>query len=146
MIITKEIPLYGDSHKYINDLNAFGWKPTKVISKGKYTIQEVIPGYEPNGLYLGDFERKVQIMERDTEIPNYEEYCKLEADYEKAKKSIKYYDPIEISTLLLLFLLFIFPGICYILYKNNEKADIENHNKLCTSKMEQAVSAAQKIE
>ena len=87
MIETKEISLFGSQsgdkymreqyekcHGYINDLTAFGWQPTQTASRRS-----------------GRSSHSVQIMARETSMPHYNEYRRLEEDYETAKGNIKYY-------------------------------------------------------
>ena len=141
MIETKEISLFGSQsgdkymreqyekcHGYINDLTAFGWQPTQTASRRS-----------------GRSSHSVQIMARETSMRNYEKYCSLEEEYEDAKDSIKHYDSMEPLTVLLLLLLLIAPGVIYIIYKCNQKATIEEHNKQCKQQMQKAVFAAKNI-
>ena len=141
MIETKEVGLHGSQngdrfmraeyekcHSYINDLTAFGWQPTQESSRrsGKAT-------------------HHYQIMARETSMPHYNEYRRLEEDYETAKGDIKYYIPAEFSTIVLLLLLFIIPGVLYIVFKTMQKAKIEDHNNQCKAQMKKAVSTARNI-
>ena len=91
MIETKEIGLYGDQKQkdYIQDLTAFGWQPTQTASRRS-----------------GRSSHTVQIMARETSMPHYNDYRRLEEDYETAKGNMKYYSSMEASTVLLLLLLF----------------------------------------
>ena len=116
MIETKEIGLYGDQKQkdYINDLTAFGWQATQTASRRS-----------------GRSSHTVQIMARETTMPHYNDYRRLEENYETAKGNKKYYNSMEGLTVLLLFLIFIIPGIIYVAYKSNQKANIEEHNHQC---------------
>ena len=89
MIETKEIGLYGDQKQkdYIQDLTAFGWQPTQTASRTS-----------------GRLSQTVQIMARETSMPHYNDYRRLEEDYETAKNNIKYYSSMEASTVFLLLL------------------------------------------
>jgi hypothetical protein len=126
MIETKETHV--SNKGYINDLTAFGWQKTQETSRrsGRNTYY-------------------YQIMARDTSMPNYDEYCKYEEIYEDAKSNRQVYDSMDEITVLLLLLLFIFPGVLYISYKTKEKNRIIEHNKWIDKKMEEAVEAARKI-
>ena len=141
MIETKEISLFGSQsgdkymreqyekcHVYINDLTAFGWQPTQTASRRS-----------------GRLSHKVQIMARETSMPHYNEYRRLEENYETAKGNIKYYSPMEVSTVLLLLLLLIIPGVLYISFKSRQKSNIEAHNNQCKQQMQKAVSSARSI-
>ena len=141
MIETKEISLFGSQsgdkymreqyekcHGYINDLTAFGWQPTQTASRRS-----------------GRSSHSVQIMARETSMPHYNEYRRLEEDYETAKGNIKYYSPMEASTVFLLLLILIIPGVLYIAFKSNQKSNIEDHNNQCKQQMQKAVSSARNI-
>ncbi len=141
MIETKEIGLFGSQsgdrymreqyekcHGYINDLTAFGWQPTQTASRRS-----------------GRSSHSVQIMARETSMPHYNEYRRLEEDYEAAKGDIKYYSSMEFTTVLLLLLLFIIPGVLYIAFKSSQKSNIEAHNNECKAKMQKAVTTARNI-
>ncbi len=130
MIETKEIGLYGDQKQkdYIQDLTAFGWQPTQTASRRS-----------------GRSSHTVQIMARETSMPHYNDYRRLEEDYETAKGNMKYYSSMEASTVLLLLLLLIIPGVLYIVFKSNQKSNIEAHNNQCKQQMQKAVSTARSI-
>ena len=141
MIETKEIGLFGSQsgdrymreqyekcHGYINDLTAFGWQPTQTASRRS-----------------GRSSHSVQIMARETSMSHYNEYRRLEEDYEAAKGDIKYYNSMEFTTVLLLLLLFIIPGVLYIAFKSSQKSNIETHNNECKAKMQKAVTTARNI-
>jgi hypothetical protein len=126
MIETKEIGLY--EKDYIDDLTAFGWQPTQTTSRRS-----------------GRSSYTVQIMARETSMPHYNDYRRLEEDYEAAKAKRKYYSSMEISTVFLLLLLLIIPGVLYIVFKKCQKADIKDHNDKCNQEMKKAVLAARNI-
>lgn len=141
MIETKEIILYGtpngdaDQRKryneiqsYIQDLTSFGWQQTQVTTRrpGRVTYN-------------------IQILARDTTIPHYDDYFKLENDYEKAKKTIKPNKPFDLLIFLILLFLFIFPAVLYVVLKIMQNAKINENNQLCDIKMKEAVSSAKNI-
>lgn len=55
---------------------------------------------------------------------------KLESEYESAKSQIKSYSSMEFTTVLLLLLIFIIPGVIYIAYKTNQKNSINENNEI----------------
>lgn len=130
MIETKEIKLYNDQKvkQYIQDLTAFGWQPSQETSRRS-----------------GRSTNHYQIMARETSMPNYNMYRRFEEDYEAAKGEIEYYPPMEASTVLLLFLFLIIPGILYVVYKKSESERIEDHNRGCNARMIEAVKSARNI-
>ncbi len=141
MIETKEVSLYkypsddkyikkmhDNCQRYIQDLIAFGWQPTQETTKRQ-----------------GRIKRSYQIMARETSMPNYNEYRKLEYDYECTKRNLKAYKKMNFSTALLLFLIFIIPGVIYIIVKTRQKNSIDENNQQCYSRMQKAVSAARNI-
>ncbi len=126
MIETKEISTY--QKDYIQDLTAFGWQPTQETSRRS-----------------GRTTHHYQIMARETSMPHYNEYRRLENDYETAKGNLQVYNSMEFTTVLLLLLIFIVPGIIYIAYKTNQKNNIESNNQNCRSQMQKAMSSARNI-
>lgn len=130
MIETKEIELYGDQKQkdYIQDLTAFGWQPTQITSRRSRRSSHT-----------------VQIMARESSMPHYNDYRRLEEDYETAKGNMKYYSPMEASTVFLLLLILIIPGVLYIAFKSDQKSNIEVHNNQCKQQMQKAVSSARSI-
>lgn len=126
MIETKEIST--SEKDYIQDLTAFGWQPTQETTRRS-----------------GRTTSYIQIMARETTMPYYNEYRRLENDYETAKGNIKYYSSMEISTALLLLLLLIIPGVLYIAFKMSQKNRIKTHNDDCKAQMKKAVAEARNI-
>ncbi len=84
-------------------------------------------------------------MTRETSMEHYDDLRKLENEYEAAKSQIKSYRSMETSTVLLLFLLFIVPGIIYVNYKKCQKMDIDKNNLDCKNKMLQVLAEAKEI-
>ena len=78
-------------------------------------------------------------------MSHYNEYRRLEEDYETARGNIKYYSPAEASTVFLLLLILIIPGVLYIAFKSRQKANIEAHNNQCKQQMQKVVIAARNI-
>ena len=135
MIETKEVKVTRfsedekkDSLKYVDDLLAFGWQKTQMTTRRE-----------------GRTENNYQILARETTIPHYEEYVKLEADYEKFRSKKQVYYSIEFETLLLLLVILIIPGIIYLVYKSTEKSDIEKNNRLCEQEMRKIIDEANNL-
>ena len=126
MIETIEISIY--QNDYIQDLTAFGWQPTQETSSSS-----------------GRTTYYYQIMARETSMPHYNEYRRLENDYETAKGNLQVYNSMEFTTVLLLLLIFIVPGVIYIAYKTDQKNNIESNNQKCRSQMQKAMAAARNI-
>lgn len=124
--------LYDECHNYIQDMTAFGWQPTQEIT-------------ESHGGGRGRSTSHYQIMARETSMEHYNELRKLESQYESAKSQIKSYNSMEFTTVLLLLLIFIIPGVIYIAYKTNQKKFINENNQNCRSIMQKAVADARKI-
>ena len=120
--------LYDRCHGYIQDMTAFGWQPTQETTRRS-----------------GKLHSKYQIMARDTSMEHYNDYRRLEIDYETAKGEFKYYSGMEFLTVLLLLVLFIIPGVLYIVFKTNQKKEIGAHNYQCREKMRKAVETAKNI-
>ena len=128
MIETKQEELLDNNIDYIEDLLNFGWQRTEQTREGSVRVHH-----------------NYQILARETTKDNYNVYRRYEVDYENAKSELKVYDEMEFSTVLLLLICFIVPGVLYIAYKLNQKANINSHNNDCKSKMQEAVKNAKNI-
>ncbi len=120
--------LANDYKLYVEDLQAFGWQPTEEISER-----------------FGRTTSRYQILARQTDMPNYDQYVNLEDRYEDAKSSMKYYESMSFSTAGLLLLLLVVPGILYIAFKISQKKNIKENNERCFNIMKQAVNEAREI-
>jgi hypothetical protein len=129
VIETKQVDLNkeGDGN-YSEDLQAFGWQKTQEVSRR-----------------VGKSTHDYAIMVRETTMNHYDDYRKLEKEYESNKANIKYYQEAEISTALLLLLLFIIPGVIYIAVKTSQKNKINENNSNCLMAMRNCVDGAKKI-
>lgn len=128
MIETKQVELLDSNIDYIEDLLNFGWQRTQQTREGSVRVHH-----------------NYQILARETTKDNYNVYRRYEVDYENAKAELKVYDEMEFSTVLLLLICFIVPGVLYIAYKLNQKSSINSHNNNCKSKMQEAVKNAKNI-
>ena len=141
MIETKQVEIgypnrepgyYRDLHekgmRYVEDLIAFGWQKTQTCEQRH-----------------GKTHSNYQILARETTMPNYEQIKALEDKYEAAKGNIKYYEKASASTAFLLLLIFILPGVLYIVYKTNKKNSIVNNNQQQEEIMKQCVADAKKL-
>ena len=113
---------------YIEDLESFGWEKTEKVSTGY--------GRNHSAHY---------VLVRDTEMADYEKICNLEKKYETAKHNMKCYDYLEPEIIVLLFILFIIPGIIYVCYTLENKRKIELNNYWCQEEMNAAKDAAKKL-
>jgi hypothetical protein len=68
------------------------------------------------------------VMVLDTNNPHSHELKALAEHYDAYNQKRKYYEEMEFTTILLLFLLFIIPGILYIVYKLNQKKRFAEYN------------------
>ena len=115
--------------RYVADLTAFGWQKTQTVE-------------ERHGRTHSNY----QILARDTEMSNYEQYKELEKQYESAKNSMKHYEKASASLAFLLLLCLLIPGILYITFKTIQKSKISDHNDDCIRRMQSAVKAAKNIQ
>ena len=120
--------IHEEGIKYVEDLVAFGWQKTQTAEQRH-----------------GKTHSNYQILARETTIPNYEQLRKLEVEYETAKGNILTYEKASISTAFLLLLLFILPGVLYIVFKTSKKNSIMNHNQQQKEIMKQCVVDAKKL-
>ena len=115
--------------RYVEDLIAFGWQKTQTVE-------------ERHGRTHSNY----QILARDTEMPNYEQYKELEKQYESAKNSMKQYQKASAFLAFVLLLFFLVPGILYITFKTVQKCKISDYNDDCIRKMQRAVKEAKNIQ
>ena len=116
--------IYEHQLQYVECLTAFGWqKVEKVTRDGK------------------DY----QVLTRDTNLPNYEQLKSLEEKYNAARQNADAYEEANPFITFLLFILFIFPGVLYLVKKAKEKKTILANNKKQEEIMEQCVSAGRKL-
>lgn len=122
------VKMYNKCHKYIDDLTAFGWQPTQKVTERH-----------------GRTNSRYQIMARETSMPNYNELRKCEMAYEDAKSRIKTYSSAEFTTVLLLLLIFIIPGVLYLVFKSSQKSSINENNTMCKIEMQAAINKAKAL-
>ena len=89
----------------------FGWKHT-----------------EDTRVRVGRSSHTRHILARDKDMPNYRLIAALENKYFTLKSQKKYYNSIDPLWCLVAFLVFIVPGIIYVVVKHNQKKNIEAHN------------------
>ena len=103
----------------IDDYLDFGWEYTEDVRKrgGK--------GHHYNA----------SVLSRDTSMPHYFEIVRLENEYFYLKGQLREYNPASPLVAIILFLLFIIPGIIYLAVKSNQKTRIAIHNSHIKRKM-----------
>lgn len=116
--------IYEHQLEYVECLTAFGWqKVEKVTHDGK------------------DF----QVITRDTDMSNYEQLKALEEKYNAARYSVDVYEEPNAFIVFLLFLLFVFPGVLYLVKKSKDKKEIALNNQRQEEIMKQCVSEGKKL-
>lgn len=116
--------IYEHQLEHVDCLTAFGWqKVEKVTRDGK------------------DY----QVITRDTDMPNYEQLKTLEEKYIVARNSVGVYEEPDSFLVFLLFLLFVFPGILYLVKKSKDKKEIALNNQRQKEIMIQLVSEGRKL-
>ena len=137
MIETKEITLgfanseievirkiYEHQLEHVECLTAFGWqKVEKATRDGK------------------DY----QVITRDTDMSNYEQLKDLEEKYNVARNSVDVYEEPDALIVFFLFLLFVFPGVLYLVKKSKDKKEIALNNQRQKEIMKQCVSEGRKL-
>ena len=91
------------------------------------------------------------VLQRDKDMKHYGELASLEKEYDECKSHMKYYkkvvdEPEDLIIVILLFLLFIFPLIIYLAFKNNQKHSIAEHNAKLESRMKAILLEADALE
>lgn len=123
MVEEKEV--YGDITPYLN----FGWKDTG----------------RTNWHRSGRSTTTYKIIARDTQRENYNILKSLENQYFLINNRKKYYESMEFGTVALLLLLFIFPGIIYIVYKRKQKEKYDDINYQCNKEQTEIIEKARKL-
>ncbi|MBP5444911.1 MAG: hypothetical protein J6Y28_01950 [Acholeplasmatales bacterium] len=122
VILTKE-----ENDNYIDDLLCFGYEVT-------YKEKEKV-----NKETL-----RVFMLERDTDIPNYDKLVELEKEYEDNKKELVMYPKINGWLVFFLWCLII-PGMIYYDLKSNDIKAIDQHNEPLLIKMYDLTEEARKL-
>lgn len=104
----------------------FGWALKDVIKENR-----------------GGHIRLTYIMTRDKDREHYDELVKLEQKYRTYKNSLKPYKPMDEGVTIILYLLFILPGVIYTIYKSKEKDEISAWNESLVAKMNKVVKEAE---
>lgn len=116
--------IYKHQLEHVECLTAFGWqKVEKVTRDGK------------------DF----QVITRDTDMSNYEQLKTLEEKYSVARNSVGVYEEPNAFIVFLLFLLFVFPGVLYLVEKSKDKKEIALNNQRQKEIMKICVSEGRKL-
>lgn len=135
MIETKEIILgfadakvmgsiYEHQLEYVECLIAFGWQKVEKVTRGG---------------------KDFQVITRDTDMSNYDKLKALEEKYNVARNSVVVYEEPNAFMVFLLFLLFVFPGVLYLVKKSKDKKEIALNNQRQEEIMKQCVSKGRKL-
>lgn len=89
--------------------------------------------------------REETILSRDKDMEHYDLICALEKKYFAAKDSKKYYEPIDPWIVILCFLLFVIPGVIYLVVKNNQYQDVIEWNVRASNIMESCLKEAKTL-
>ncbi len=112
------------------DYLPFGWKIKDVYSKkvGRSCRRTII------------------VVERDLNQPNHSELVALQEKYMNLKVQLRTYIEMDELLTILLYLLFLIPGILYTIYKANQKKEIRTNNYLLHQQMEKLKAKAKEIQ
>lgn len=102
------------------DYLPFGWKIIDVYSKRVSRLGR----------------RTIIVLERDKDQKNYQELASLQNKYKNLQGQIETYQEMDELVTILLYLLFIIPGILYTVYKTNQKKEIITNNYIVRSQMD----------
>lgn len=98
----------------VNDYLKFGWEHTQDVS-----------------VRFGPRHRKEHILVRDKDMPKYQVVVAYENKYFYLKRQLKELEEVSGLVAFALFLFFIFPGVIYLVLKNNNnKRIIANNNAI----------------
>ena len=114
---------------------------TKTVSEAvdhylKFGWQHTEDTYERTGR----LSVKKHVLVRDKDMPNYRLIVALEKKYFTLKSQMKTYSPVDFGWCLIAFLLFIVPGVIYLIVKSNQKHDIEMHNFTIQKQMNEVLA------
>ncbi len=88
--------------------------------------------------------RFVFLMARDKDREHYKELKELEQKYRSYKNSLQEYKPMDEGVTILLYFLFILPGVIYTVYKAKQKEEITAHNNEMIARMNKVSEEAKK--
>ncbi len=114
-------------------LTSFGWQATKEIER---------TGHRSRGR---TYTYQVYEIERDKDMPNYDLYVEYQNEYYNAKNRIQEVPAFSFGSALLLLLIFIVPGVLYILLKILEITRVKKKNNENVEKMNQALENARNL-
>lgn len=114
-------------------LTSFGWQATKEIER---------TGHRARGR---TYTYHVYEVERDKDMPNYDLYVEYQNEYYNAKNRIQEVPAFSFGSALLLLLIFIVPGVLYILLKILEITRVKKKNNENVEKMNQALENARNL-
>jgi len=108
-------------------------------------VKQLEPGYQDFGWTLinevrvrhGRRHIKEYVLERNKDMEHYNEIKQLEFQYYNLNSKIKPEVKISFSTAFVLLLLFIIPGIIYIVYLKNKNNHIKENNSKLSKQMTQ---------
>lgn len=108
-------------------------------------VQKLEPGYQEFGWTLinevrvrhGRHYVKEYVLERNKDMEHYNEIKQLEAQYYNLNSKIESEVKISFSTVFVLLLLLIIPGIIYIVYFKNKNKQIKENNSTLSKQISQ---------
>lgn len=116
--------------KRIKDIKvSFGWKV-----KDFYTRRSGRVGH-----------RTIFRMERDKDMPNYDELVRLEEKYDAYENEKQKYEEMDLEVALVLYLLLLVPGIIYTVHKSKQKKEITEYNKALQQRMDKILEKAKAL-
>ncbi len=85
------------------------------------------------------------ILERDKDMPHYQEISSLEYEYYDCKAQMVVYEPAEPLTCILLACLLVFPLFIYLARKGKEKKEAERRNGQLKKEMSEVADKAKAL-
>lgn len=84
-------------------------------------------------------------MERDKDMPNYDELVRLEGKYDAYENEKQKYEEMDLEVALVLYLLLLVPGIIYTVHKSKQKKEITEYNKALQQRMDKILEKAKAL-
>ena len=84
-------------------------------------------------------------MEKDKDMPNYDELVRLEEKYDAYENEKQKYEEMDLEVALVLYFLLLVPGIIYTVHKSKQKKEITEYNKALQQRMDKILEKAKAL-
>lgn len=107
--------------------------------------QEFLPfGWVQVGVKTFGFS-EYAVLERDTKMPNYRRIAALDEEYFNIRGMKRYHTRMSFSTLLLLTICFVVPGVIYLGYRIYRRRKVNKYNEAIQQRMDEIAEEAMSL-